>query len=138
MCDYNLPVRESWPIAWRLPGIVCAATLAATAQVAHASERGDGTIGPFAHRWMSGHPNDDRRGERPLVHGPQSGIVYDKDNSIGPSPAAGFSLWLSPSWILGIDGRHAWLSPTVKGDGHSVGDLRLDPMAIGTTLEYRF
>lgn len=138
MCDYSPPVREPRPIAWRLPGIVCAATRAVTTQVAGASERRDVTIGLFAHRWMSGPPNDDLRGARPWVHGPRCGIFHDTDNSVGPSLAAGVSLWLSPLWVLGVDGRHAWLSPTVKVDGHRVGDLRLEPMAIGTTLEYRF
>lgn len=60
------------------------------------------------------------------------------DDSFGLAAQAGVDFKLGGPWLVGIDVRYIDIDSDVKLDGAKIGTAKIDPLAYGLTIGYRF
>ena len=60
------------------------------------------------------------------------------DDSFGLAAQAGVDFKLGGPWLVGIDVRYIDIDADVKLDGAKIGTAKIDPLAYGLTVGYRF
>lgn len=59
-------------------------------------------------------------------------------DSLGLAGRVGVDCHLSPQWLVGVDLRYIDIEPEARLDGVKIGDVKIDPIAYGVQLGYRF
>jgi outer membrane protein len=66
------------------------------------------------------------------------GANLQLSNTWGFAAQGGVDWKLAPSWVLGADLRYIQIEPQASVNGTPIGKVRIDPLAYGVNLGYRF
>lgn len=72
------------------------------------------------------------------TRGALDGTKLKLDDSVGVAFAAGVDINLPEPWSLMVDARWFDIDTEAKLDGDSLGDIHIDPYALGVALAYKF
>lgn len=72
------------------------------------------------------------------TRGALDGSKLKLDDSVGVAFTAGIDIKLPEPWTLMVDARYFDIDTEAHLDGSSLGDIHIDPYAIGAALGYRF
>lgn len=70
--------------------------------------------------------------------GALAGTKLELDDSFGPAAVIGAEWTLSPKWTIMVDTRYLQIESEAKLNGASLGDVEIDPFAVGAAVGYRF
>ena len=67
-----------------------------------------------------------------------SGARLKLDNTWGYAAQLGVDWNFAPRWLVGVDGRFIQIEPKAHVNGGDIGKVKINPVAVGITVGYRY
>ncbi|MDR3415191.1 MAG: OmpW family outer membrane protein [Nevskia sp.] len=72
------------------------------------------------------------------LNGPLAGNNLQLSNTWGYALQGGLDWKFAPNWLVGVDLRYIQIEPKASLNGAPIGTVKIDPLAYGITVGYKF